>query len=213
MKSNEEIFNAIKKQLLSIEYVNPDLIPNIDLYMDQVTTFMDNHLFSPDRNEDEHIITKTMINNYAKSELIPPPVKKKYSKDHMLMLILIHYLKNFLSIGDINSLFRPIKENFINSGSEISLEYIYREIFNEYNKQFPDFMQALDKKYNASKTSFNDLPDEQAQTLQLFSLVCSISLDIYIQKYVVESLIEQINIQNADKHESGGKASKKDRKE
>ena len=212
MKSNEEIFNEIKKQLLSIEYVNPDLIPNIDLYMDQVTTFMDKHLFSPDKSEDEHIITKTMINNYAKSELIPPPVKKKYSKDHMLMLILIHYLKNFLSIGDINSLFKPIKENFINNSNEINLEYIYQEIFNEYNKQLPDFMQALDKKYNASKSSFIGLPDEQAQTLQLFSLVCSISLDIYIQKYVVESLIEQINSQYTSK-DNNNKTSKKEKKE
>ena len=212
MKSNEEIFNEIKKQLLSIEYVNPDLIPNIDLYMDQVTTFMDKHLFSPDKSEDEHIITKTMINNYAKSELIPPPVKKKYSKDHMLMLILIHYLKNFLSIGDINSLFKPIKENFINNSNEINLEYIYQEIFNEYNKQLPDFMQALDKKYNASKSSFIGLPDEQAQTLQLFSLVCSISLDIYIQKYMVESLIEQINSQYTSK-DNNNKTSKKEKKE
>ena len=62
-----------------LDYINPKDIPSIDLYMDQVTTFMDTHLEATKRNEEDKILTKTMINNYAKNNLLPPPVKKKYS--------------------------------------------------------------------------------------------------------------------------------------
>ena len=91
--------------LRKIDYINPEDIPNIDLYMDQVTTFVDEQLASLKRFDDDKMLTKTMINNYTKSNLLPPPNKKKYSKNHMLMLIFIYYLKNFLSISDIQDIF------------------------------------------------------------------------------------------------------------
>ena len=69
-------------------------IPNIDLYMDQVTTFLDEHLKATTRiKTDDKLMTKTMINNYAKSDLLPPPVKKKYNREHMITLILIYYIQ------------------------------------------------------------------------------------------------------------------------
>ena len=87
-KTNSEIFDIIRK-LGSIDYIDPDEIPNIALYMDQITTFMDANLADSKRSEDDKILTKTMINNYTKNDLLPPPVKKKYSKEH-IYLSLIH---------------------------------------------------------------------------------------------------------------------------
>ena len=76
--------------------------------MDQVTTFMEEQLVSSKRYADDKILTKTMINNYAKNKLLPPPEKKRYSKEHVLMLIFIYYFKNILSINDIQTLLTPI---------------------------------------------------------------------------------------------------------
>ena len=67
--------------------MRPDDIPNIDLYMDQVTTFMEKELASSKRHEDDKILTKTMINNYAKNNLLPPPVKKKYYQVQLMKLL------------------------------------------------------------------------------------------------------------------------------
>ena len=78
-----DILNSILESLSRIDYIHPEDIPNIDLYMDQVTTFMDTQLSSTKRYADDKILTKTMINNYAKNNLLPPPVKKKYSKNHL----------------------------------------------------------------------------------------------------------------------------------
>ena len=79
-----------------LETIQPDEIPNIDLYMDQVTTFMEEHLKSSCRHSDDKILTKTMINNYAKNNLMPPPEKKKYTREHIMLLIFIYYYKGFL---------------------------------------------------------------------------------------------------------------------
>lgn len=61
--------------------------------MDQVTTFMDEQLAASKRYESDKILTKTMINNYAKNNLLPSPDKKKYSKEHVLTLLYILFQK------------------------------------------------------------------------------------------------------------------------
>ena len=91
--------------LMKLDFIDPEDIPNIELYMDQVTTFMDDQLKGCKRNEGDKILTKTMINNYSKNHLLPPSNKKKYSKEHLILLIYIYYLKNFLSISDIKICF------------------------------------------------------------------------------------------------------------
>ena len=90
-----DLINSIMASLDRIDYIKADELPNIGLYMDQVTTFMESKLKNTSRNpEADKILSQTMINNYAKNDLLPPPVKKKYSKEHVLMLIFIYYYKN-----------------------------------------------------------------------------------------------------------------------
>ena len=78
-----------------------DEIPEIDLYMDQVIQLFESKLSNQKRNEDEKILTKTMINNYAKGKLLLPIKNKKYSKEHIILMSLIYNLKGALSINDI----------------------------------------------------------------------------------------------------------------
>ena len=79
----KQFLSDLLKQLKSIDYIKPEDIPNIDLYMDQVTTFMDEQLAASKRYETDKILTKTMINNYTKNDLLPAPIRKKYSKEHI----------------------------------------------------------------------------------------------------------------------------------
>ena len=89
---SHDLLNSILKSLDRIEHIKPTDLPNIELYMDQVTTFMDERLKNTTRNPGgDKILTKTMINNYAKNDLLPSPNKKKYSKEHVLLLIFIYY--------------------------------------------------------------------------------------------------------------------------
>ena len=70
-----------------------------------------------------------MINNYAKNKLLPPPEKKRYSREHLLMLIFIYYFKNILSISDIQTLLGPITDKYFKSMTEKDMTYIYQEVF------------------------------------------------------------------------------------
>ena len=84
--NTKDMLNSILSSISRIEYVRPGDIPNIDLYMDQVTTFMEEQLRSTKRHEEDKILTKTMINNYAKNNLLPPPVKRTCSGHDIYLL-------------------------------------------------------------------------------------------------------------------------------
>lgn len=80
-------------------------LPNIDLYLDQVVCYLDDSLSNYINIEkDEHIITKTMINNYVKHSVISAPINKKYNKEHIAKLFVICILKQLYTISDISKL-------------------------------------------------------------------------------------------------------------
>lgn len=122
-------FEKQLEEWMKLDYVLPEDLPNIELYMDQVTTFLEEQLKNTKRFEEDKIFTKTMINNYTKNHLLPPSNKKKYSRNHMILLIYIYYLKNFLSISDIKNLLDPLNEHFEDSDMKPSFYQVYDEIF------------------------------------------------------------------------------------
>ena len=193
MKTNSsECLKSVLNRLKNIDYIKPEDIPNIELYMDQVTTFMDEHLKSTKRYDSDKILTKTMINNYAKNDLLPPPVKKKYSKEHMLLLIFIYYFKNILSITDIQSLLNPLTDKYFNTEDGMNLQDIYNEVFGFEKEHAEYLMKDNVEEYKKSSTAFSDAPEEDQEFLQLFSFICILSFDVYIKKMLIEKLIDQI---------------------
>lgn len=188
----KQFLKELLTELKKIDYVKPEDIPNIDLYMDQITTFMDSQLAASKRHDDDKILTKTMINNYAKNDLLPPPEKKKYTKEHVLTLIFIYYFKSILSISDIQSILNPITDKYFGKGSEenYSLEDIYREVFGLENQETKNIMKDLAKKFNTSRQTFADASPEDADLLRNFSLICMLSYDVYVKKTIIERLID-----------------------
>lgn len=182
--------NLILKEFTELDYVHPEDIPNIDLYVDQVTTFIESQLSSMKRNEDEKILTKTMINNYTKNHVLPSPDKKKYSKDHVLMLILIYYLKSFLSIKDIQTLLEPVTEKYFGTESDLSFYELYEELVALGNGQAKALIKDVVSKYNATQKSFMDAPEEDQEFLRNFGFICMLGFDVYIKKMMIESLID-----------------------
>lgn len=194
--------NIIDSVINNLKLINSDDIPSIDLYMDQVTTFMDKHLKSSKRYENDKILTKTMINNYAKNNLLPSPEKKRYSKEHVLMLVFIYYFKNVMSINDIKTLLNPISDRYFHKDSGIKLEDIYKEVCNMENEALEKIITDLQDKSDLSKTTFKDCPEEEQQFLQLFSLICTLSYDVYVKKQLIESIIDSIAVESSPSQDS-----------
>lgn len=203
----DDLLNSILASISRIDYVKSSDIPNIDLYMDQVTSFMDKELNSTKRYEDDKILTKTMINNYAKNDLLPAPVKKKYSKEHLMVLTFIYYFKSLLSISDIEKLLVPITEKFFHTDHDIDIARIYDEVCECDKKRTHILQEDIKSAFEASKDTFADTEGTDKELLQYFSFICMLSLDVYVKKMIIEKLIDL-----ASTEKDSDKKEKKDKK-
>ncbi len=143
-------------------------LPNVDLYMDQVVSLIENHLTDlipcNDKKNDK-FITKTMINNYVKHGIVKPPVNKKYNKTHLARLIVICILKQVYSINDINSLITLALET---SGIEVS-----------YNKFCMLVENCIDSTFKKKEFIYED----------------EMTAERYLLKYVVQSFANKLYVQ------------------
>ena len=179
---------------LELDYILPEDIPNIDLYMDQITTFMDTELKNSTRFQGDKIFTKTMINNYSKNDLLPPSSKKKYSRNHMILLIYIYYLKNFMSISDIKSLLAPLKNHFYDDDRELSKPVIAESVADDLKK---------------ARESFAFVEDEKDRDLlQHFSFITLLCYDIYAKKQLIEKMIDNFYTDSPEKEKKEKKMKK-----
>ena len=177
----------------TIDFITPETVPDIDLYMDQITTFMDTHLASCKRYPDDKILTKTMINNYTKNDLIPPPVRKKYSKEHVLLLIFVYYMKDFLSISDIKTLIDPLKDSFFQRTDEgITMHEIYQRISGLEKAQINPIIEDLNENLSTALDAFADVDEDDRDYLQTFAFICLLSIDVYVKKQLIEHLADEI---------------------
>ncbi len=188
---NTNTFSEIKQKInewIRLDYIYPEDIPTIELYMDQITTFMDKQLSGNKRHEEDKILTKTMINNYSKNDLLPPSDKKKYSKDHIILLIYIYYMKNFLSISDIEQLLKPMTETHFQASSGITMSDIYADIFNLEQQYGVKVRESINDVYEIASTQFTTDDDY----LKTFAMITMLSYDIYAKKQLVEKMIDSL---------------------
>ena len=166
-----------KKQSISIENVHIprwNELPNVDLYMDQILTFINSSLSECIKNgeneekEKNQILTKTMINNYVKNNILEAPVKKKYSKTQCAKLFVICVLKQVFSMNEISSLIN------------IALEST--DISHAYNSFCSLFEEAVKSTFEKKELSTVDTSNEKRYLLKSVLLACSYK--IYVQNLI-----------------------------
>lgn len=194
--NTKDLMDSIVKNISSIEHIKPKEIPDIELYMDQVTTLINSRLGTFRHFGNDKPLTKTMINNYAKNNLLPSPNRKKYSKDHILTLIFIYYFKNIVSINEIRKILDPVTKKFFGQKQDLQLEEIYQSVFSIK----PDLQRALEhdiaEKLQLSQASVKKLKNIQSddeEFLQAFTLICTLAIDIYMKKIIIEQLIDSVS--------------------
>jgi len=137
-------------------------IPSIPLYMDQVTGYLDEIFNDIKRQEDEKTLTKTMINNYVKAGLIDSPIKKKYSQDQIMELMMIYLLKNTIQIQEIDKVLKACEDK-------------------------TDMYESFKNLYDLESHALKDLDDENKMDLILKLLISS-----SVQKKYAELLIDSL---------------------
>lgn len=159
-------------------------LPNIDLFLEQVVTLINNALkpyifFDSENKEDNELLTKTMINNYVKHGIIEPPIKKQYSKSQVAKLFAICVLKQVYSMDDIKTLL------------SIALQL---EIQISYDSFCSLFEQALDCAYN--QKDYIDTTTTNDYQYLLKTVLLSCSYKIYSKNIVSLETKNDITLKN-----------------
>ena len=194
MEQGNDIPSAIEevfKRYTDGSYIKASMLPDLDLYVDQITTFLTRHLAKTIRFEDDKIMTKTMINNYTKNHLLPPPDKKKYSRDHILLMIFIYYFKNFLPISDIKTILGPLTDKYFHKDADLNLEAIYTTLFSKEDTFVQEVLENVMKQFHMSADLFPDAPKADQASLREFTFICMLSLDIYLKKQLIEAILDK----------------------
>lgn len=167
-------------------------IPDIELYMDQVTTFIDSKLGYHKRTLKDKILTKTMINNYTKSKILLPSKNKRYNRQHMIQLILIYYLKQVLSINDINALFVPLFKNMTSSkdGTDY-LGSLYNSFLQVKNEGIEDANTILPQRLRLIEEKAQKFPEESRESSRLLLTVLMLVATASMQKRMAEKIIDE----------------------
>lgn len=195
-KDLEQSIKSITQDIRDIKYVDESRIPDIGLYMDQVIAYLRNQLAECRRSDDDKIMTKTMINNYAKNGLIPPPEKKKYTSEHVMILVLLFYYKNFLSMSDIDKLLSPvIKEHYKNKDSSVQFGDVFHEIFSKLTDARGVLDKSIDEALDMAKKSFlnPDITDEDRDNMQFLMFTSVLGQDIFAKLMIMQRLIDRIS--------------------
>jgi len=176
-------------------------IPEIDLYMDQVIQLFENHFKETKRNEDEKILTKTMINNYAKAKLFFPIKNKKYSKDHLLLISLIYQLKGSLSINDIKETFQGINKLMVEEES-FELERFYEGYLELSKENTENFKRDIQERRTEVDKEIAKLETDTPDYLHKVLLITSLAHISNLYRRAAEKLVDEIMEEQEGKKET-----------
>ncbi|OUN41805.1 hypothetical protein B5G26_10200 [Anaerotignum lactatifermentans] len=189
MGTYEEILETFKEKIKTVSVVEIADIPKIDLYMDQVTTFMDQALAPYKRSSDGKVLTKTMINNYTKAKVLPPPIKKKYGRTHIMLLIMIFHLKSVLSIKDIATLFQPIFALPTKEDAEKQTEKIYAG-FIYLQKATLTYMQASAEGIIDDTLFQQEIMADYDEEMKKIMLILLLAIRANAEKHLAEKVLD-----------------------
>lgn len=175
---NKKIKKYIEKDVLEFHIPRWEEIPNIDLYLDQTVTLLEKYLESYIDNKNEKVITKTMINNYVKQQLLDPPINKKYTREHVATLFVICILKQVYSITDISVL--------------INIALKKHSIENSYNKFCAELEKSIAMVFRGEDYIEDKLINKEIYLLK--NVVLSFANKLYVRKKYLS-----INKENSEK--------------
>lgn len=192
MEAKEKNFNDIIRELhLSDEIALTD-IPKIDLYVDQVINFIEENMGHVKRNEHDKLITKTMVGNYTRDGVLMPSKNKRYSRNHIIMLILIYNLKQILSIEDIKTLFTPIMKDMNTTNDDvIPLEDVYSSLLDIKSDEFEGFDDLVHEKYKLIQEKLTHVQSQDKDIAEIFLTVIMLVAQANAQKRLAEKLIDK----------------------
>ena len=190
MEYNKESLSKLVEDIVGSKDISLVEIPCVDLYMDQVTTFFNEKLESFKRNEEDKILTKTMINNYTKGKILMTAKNKKYTEEHMILLTLIYNLKQSISINDINTVFSSFIDIKAAKSINLSLEDLYNNFLDIKEVQNSEFQHDIAKDTEFIKGKIREMGKEEGELIELLLMILLLINKANMQRRMAEKLID-----------------------
>jgi hypothetical protein len=165
-------------------------IPSIDLYMDQVIQLFENKLADTKRNNEEKILTKTMINNYAKGKLLFPIKNKKYSKEHLILISLIYQLKGALSLNDVKATLAGINRKIMEGNFQI--DSFYNSYLHLIDKNLEEAKEDIEMLANHVNEEVTAIDEEDSKELERILMIASLVNISNLYRRTAEKLVDEI---------------------
>lgn len=159
----------IKEALIGFHCPRYNELPNFDIYMDQVVSFINGHLDILNIDENDRSITSSMVNNYVKNSIVKAPIKKHYKRYHLAFLIVVSILKRAYSLNEITKMIE-IQTNMNDSNIEVAYD-----TFAQY------FESALHQVIEKGYASHDESENLDLHRQLLHSVVSTVALKIHVQ--------------------------------
>ena len=154
-------------ELNNFSFKKYEELPDIELYMDQVVTFLEKQIKIFQNSSLDKQITSSMINNYVKGEVVSAPIAKKYNREHLAAIEEVITLKQVLSIAEVKQVLNERYKDNPEKG----------EIFNSFNELQTEKITSI---VNEAFKHLNDIDDNDTKALIDLALDFSLSAVAYI---------------------------------
>lgn len=200
MMRYEEFAKQVIEEFTEKGIIPSEDFPDLALYIDQAANVMNKELEIYKKNEKDQVITKTMIGNYVKHNMLPRPVNKKYTKNHLILLTLIYYLKGSFQMDEIEKLMKPLLDNYNSEFDEkINLMGVYDGILELQSAEYNTMAQRTKQDIETIKHYLTDSGQFDDNILELFMFIVSLSIKADAQKFLAQKLLNEYFVQPSRK--------------
>lgn len=188
----EEFIRHTIDEYVSRGKIKANDFPDMEIYMDQAETFLNRELNIYRKSEKDKVITKTMIGNYVKHSMLPRPINKKYSRDHLILLTLIFYMKGTFQMEEIEKIVKPLIDNYNSEfDDKIDLSSLYEGILEVQASEQEALARNVDAMINDIKYRLKETELSDDDMLELFMLIVNLSMKADAQKFLAHKLLQE----------------------
>ncbi|MCI8284570.1 MAG: DUF1836 domain-containing protein [Firmicutes bacterium] len=187
----EEYVNIQLEKMKKAGFIKSSKLPEIDLYIDQAEAFLRSQLDDLDGEAVRKFVTRSMINNYAKHDMIARPEGKKYTADHLIMIAMVLYFKGIFKMEDIENLMKPLVDNYNSEFDDTIDPMILYKTAEKVNHDFSEnFSEKVDEDIDSIKKMLEDTDIVDDERMEVFILILSLAMRADAEKYLAARLLE-----------------------
>ena len=196
----EEYIKSLLETFKEDSLIPADAFPRMDLYNDQITWFLNEQLKVYGTSDSSAVITKSMVSNCIKHDILPRPEKKRYSRDHSVLLAMIFYLKSTFQINEIRLIMEPFISNYDSTFEEkFDFHKLYEAVFPIIKKEREQSADEIQDAVDSIKQAIWNSGVEDDDATELLFMMLYLAVRVDSAKFTANKMLEEYYIKQKEK--------------